>query len=71
MEVFIPNFYIYPKRSILFECIPINFDFSVQSQFKNLCPKSHTIVIFYQKGLSQKSTQGNKIGVAPFLQGET
>ena len=54
MEVFIPNFYIYPKPNIFFECIPINFDFTVYSQFKDLCPKSHKIVYFYQKDLSHK-----------------
>ena len=62
MEVFIPNFYIYPKRNILFECIPINFYFSFYSQLKNLCPKSpkgHKIVyVFIKKIYHKKSTQG-------------
>ena len=47
-------FYIYPKWNILFECITINFDFTVHSQFKNLCSKSHKIVYVFQKDLSQK-----------------
>ena len=77
------NFYIYSKRNILFECIPINFDFTfyflsfyfdftVHSQLKYLCPKSHKIVYFLLKRFTRKkSTQGNRIGEAPFLQGET
>ena len=47
MEVFISNFYIYPKRNILFECIPINFAFAVHSQFKNLCPKNRFFLFFF------------------------
>ena len=46
MEVFIPNFSICPKRNTLFECVLLNFDFTVHSQFKHLCPKSHKIVYF-------------------------
>ena len=38
-KVFIPNIYIYPKRNILFECIPLNFDFSVHSQLKKSVSK--------------------------------
>ena len=74
-KVFIPNFYIYPKRNILFEFIPINFDFTVHSQFKNLCPKRDKIVYFLSKRFITKNRHpyrctGKKIGVAPFLQGE-
>ena len=54
-KVSIPNIYIYPKRNIHFECIPINFDFSVHSQFKNLCPKSHKIVYFLSKRFITKN----------------
>ena len=72
MEVFIPNTYIYPKQNMLFECISIYFDFIVHSQFKNLCPKSHKNVYFLSKNIyDKKSTKGNRIGVAPFLQGQT
>ena len=60
MEVFIPNFYIYSKRNILFECIPINFDFTVLSQFKNLCPKSHKIVSFLSKRFITKIDTGKQ-----------
>ena len=42
-------FYIYPKRNIILECIPINFDFTVHSQFKNLCPKCTKSFIFIKK----------------------
>ena len=55
MEVFISNFYIYPKRNMIFECIPINFDFTVLSQFKSLCPKSHKIVSFLSKRFITKN----------------
>ena len=48
------------------------FDFTVDSQFKNLCPKIHKIVYYLSKRfITKKSTQGNRIGVAPFLQDET
>ena len=49
MEIFIPMFYIYQKRNIISECIHMDFNFTVQSQFKNLCPKSHKIVFFIKK----------------------
>ena len=64
MEVFIPNFCIYPKRNIFFECIPINFDFTVHSQFKNLCPKVTKSFISMKKIYHKKSSPGNRIGVA-------
>ena len=72
-KVFIPNFYIYPKRNILFECIPINFYFSVHSQLKKLCPKSHKIYYFFSEKIYHKQidihagAQVNRISVAPFL----
>ena len=44
------------KRNIIFECIPINFDFTVHSQFKNLCPKSHKIVYFLSKRFITKQS---------------
>ena len=37
------------KTNFLFECIPLNFDFTVHSQFEHLCPKSHKIVYFLSK----------------------
>ena len=41
--------YIHPNRNILSEFIPINFDVSIHSQFKNLLAKSHRIVYFLSK----------------------
>ena len=52
-------------KYILFEWIPVKCDFTVHSQFKNLCPKSHKIVYFLPKAfIKKKSTPGNRIGVA-------
>ena len=51
------EFYIYPKRNILFKCIPINFDFTVHSQLKNLCPK---IVYFFIKKIYHKKIDTGK-----------
>ena len=76
MEVFIPKSYIYQKRNILFECIPINFDSTVHSQLKNqkICVQNRLFFIkkiYHKKKKKKKATQANRIGVAPFLQGET
>ena len=60
MKVFVPKFYIYPTRNILFECIPINLDFTVHSQCKNLCPKSHKIVYFWSKRFITKIDTGKQ-----------
>ena len=50
---------------ILLEWIPINFDFTVHSQFKSQCPKSHKIVYFLSKRfITKKLIPGNRIGVA-------
>ena len=68
-------FFIYPKRNILFECIPINFDFSVHS--KIYVPKvTKSFFFFFFFFLNQyidihTGAQENRIVVAPFLQGET
>ena len=51
MEVFISDFYIYPKRNILFECIPY---YKLTHNSKSCVPKVTKLFIFYQKDLSQK-----------------
>ena len=66
MEVFIPIFYIYPKRNILFECMPINFDFIVHSQFV-----TKSFLLLSKRFIKKHSTHENRIGIATFLQGET
>ena len=43
-----------------FECIPINFEFTVYSQFKNMCPKSHKIVYFLSKRFITKQIDTGK-----------
>ena len=65
---------IYPKRNILFLMYPFKL---VSIHNSTICvPKVIKLFIFYQNDLSQKidihtGAQGNTIGVAPFLQGET
>ena len=60
------------KDVIIIIVIPINFDFTVHSQLKKICvPKVTKSYIFIKKNYHKTSTQGNRIGVAPFLQGET
>ena len=53
-------FYIYPKRNILFECIPINFEFTVHSQLKNRCPKSQKTVYCLSKRFITKIDTGKQ-----------
>ena len=51
------------------ECIRINFDFTVHSLSQK--PQIVFFFFFFIKNIyHKKSTQGNRIGVAPFLQGE-
>ena len=57
IEVFIPYFYINPKRNVLFECIPIN-SLTVQ---KSVSQKSQNRLFFIKKIYHKKSTQGNTV----------
>ena len=95
MEVFIPNFYIYPNLNILFECTPILISLSTHNS--KICVPKVTksfsfcgcffffffffvvvvvvvfvfLFLFSKRFITKKSKQGNRIGVAPFLQGGT
>ena len=62
MEIFIPDFYIYPKRNILFECIPIN-SLTIQ---KYVSQKSQSRLYFIKNIDTWKQNR-----CTPFLQGET
>ena len=61
IEVFIPYFYIYPKRNVLFECNPIN-SLTVQ---KSVSQKSQNRLFFIKKIYHK-----NRHKETPFLQGE-
>ena len=67
MEVFIPDLYIYPKRNILFEYIPIN-----SLTIQKYAPQMPQNRLYFIKKIYHKNIDTRKQNrCTPFQQGET